>query len=345
MIKIISQNIMIITTRLSLCCISLWWGIYNLLMLQTRTSKIVDRSDTDIKSEREVADEEGPPPGWHSVEPNKTNIEHQDIEEGVSCRYMSPAKPRTELQKDEIIEEGAVEEGPPPGRDSIEEKKLDSEHQDVKEGASHGWASSAKTKIKLEKQDILEGAEEEGPPPGWNLIEKNKTSSEHQDIKDGASRALISPEKPKTELEKQDIIDEGPPPGWNLMPPPQSKSGSANHAIKSEGPPHGLHLGHTLLKLDSLKQDNGEERPQSMSNSVCQQPKMGHSQQEVNEERCQPGSNFIPPPSPQRRPPMPTTTPMSTASRRPTQSGSQLGESFVGIYSYYIAKCFNSCFF
>lgn len=281
-------------------------------------------SDTDIKSGQEVADEKGPPPGWHSVAPNKTNSEHQDIKEGVSCGWTSPAKPKTELQKDMIIE-GAEEEGPPPRWNSIGGKNIHSEYQDIKEGASHGRTSPEKIKTELENQDIIEeGVDEEGPPPGWHSIEKDKISSEHQDIK-GASHAFTSPEKPKTELEKQDTIDEGPPPGWNHMPLPQSKTGCEHQAIKIEGPPHGLHLDPPPLpKLDSIKQDIGEERPQSMSNSVCQQPKMGHSQQEVKEESSEPGSNSMPPPSPQIQSPMPTKTPMSTASRIPTQSGSHL---------------------
>ncbi|KAK1378753.1 hypothetical protein POM88_025497 [Heracleum sosnowskyi] len=278
-------------------------------------------SDTDIKCEQEVADEEGPP-GWHSVEPNKTNSEQEDIKEGVSCGWTSPEKTNTELQKDMIIEQGA-EEGPPPGWNSIGKNNIDSEHQDVKEGASHGRTSPEKNKTELEKQDIL-GAVEEGPPPGWHSIQKDKISSEHQDIK-GASHAFRSPEKPKTELEKQDTVDEGPPPGWNHMTLPQSKIGNEHQEIKIEGSPHDLHLDPpSLPKLDSIKVDIGEETPQSMPNSVCQQPKMGHGQQEVKEERFQPGSNSMPPPSPQIQPPMPTTTPLSTASRRPTQSGSHI---------------------
>lgn len=347
-------------------------------MLQIRKSKIVESSDTDLKSGQEVADEEGPPPGWHSVEPNKTRSEQQDIKEGVSCGWTSPAKPKTELQNDMIIE-GAEEERPPPGWNSIGKNNIDREHQDVKEGVSCGWTSPAKLKTELqtdliieegaeegpppgwnsigknyidsehqdikegespakiktelENHDILEeGADEEGPPPGWHSTEKGKISSEHQDIK-GASRALTSPEKPKIKLEKQDIIYEGPPPGWNHVPLTQSKTGSEHQAIKSKGPPHGLHLGPPPQpKSDSIKKDFGEEMPQSMPNSVCQKPKIGHGQQEVEEERSQPGSSSMPPPSPQIQPPMPTTTPMSIASRRPTQSGSNLGESLMGIY-------------
>lgn len=200
-------------------------------------------------------------------------------------------------------------------------------------------------KTKLSFKIILEeGADEEGPHPGWHSIKEDKIGSEHQDIKE-ASHALTSPEKlkikQKIKLEKQDTIDEGPPPGWNHVPLPQSKTGSEHQAIKSEGPPHGLHLGSPPPpKLDSIKQDIGEGTPQSMSNSVCQQPKMGHGQQEVKEERSQPGSNSVPPSSPQIQPPMPTTTPMSTASRRPTQYGSHLGKSLMGTYIYYFTKRF-----
>ncbi|KAL8103756.1 uncharacterized protein LOC141677253 isoform X2 [Apium graveolens] len=268
----------------------------------------------------QISDEEGPPPGWHLAEPNKTKCEQQDIKEGVSCGWTPPTKPKTELQKDMIIE-GA--EGPPPGWNSIGNNNIDSEHQDVKEGDSHGRASPAKIKTELENQNFLEGADEEGPPPGWHSVEKDKMSSEHQDIKE-ASNALTSPKKPKTELEKQDTINEGPLPGWNHVPLPQSRTGSEHQALKSEEPPHGLHLGPPPLpKLESIKQEIGEVTPKSMSNSVCQLLKMGNGQHEVKEERSQPGSNSMPPPSPQVQSPMPTKTPLSTAPRT-TQSGSHL---------------------
>nr|XP_017223631.1 PREDICTED: uncharacterized protein LOC108200082 isoform X2 [Daucus carota subsp. sativus] len=248
-------------------------------------------------------------------------------------QVTSPMVPPSPLQLSDRKSEQEVadEEEPPPGWNSTEKNKFNSEHKDTKEGETRVRTSPAKTEIELEKQDILEGADEERAPPGWYSIDKDIISCEHQDIKDGASLSSTSSAKLEIKIEKQDIIDEGPPPGWNLMPPPQSKSGSENQAIKGEGPSRGLHLGPPPPKLDSIQQEIGEERPQSMSNSLCQQSKVGHRQQEVKEERPHPGSNCMPPPSPQIRPPMPVN-PMSTSARRPPPSGnhSEMGQMVCG---------------